>query len=203
MPAAFCGRPAPAVADPGIVDLMEQGGVVVKRAVRTVLVLDDDERVARSMARVIGAARTVFTATTPEAGLAIARQRRPDLAIIDLRLGFTSGIEVVRGLRAELPAMHIALISGYLSTDITVAAVKAGADTVMSKPITGKELLRRVTGDTGLTTETPSLDQVEQEHIARVLADCDGNISEAARRLGIYRSSLQRKLRKRAPRASS
>ncbi len=40
----------------------------------------------------------------------------------------------------------------------------------------------------------PSLAQVEWEHIQRVLADCDGNISAAARKLGIHRRTLQRKL---------
>jgi len=181
---------------------MDSGGGVVKRQVRSVLVLDDDEHVARSMARAIGASRTVFIATVVDVGLAIARERRPDLVIVDLRLGATSGIEVVRVLKSELPSTHIALITGYLSTDVTVAAVKAGADTVMAKPITGRELLARVTGNREIVPATPSLDQVEQEHITRVLSDCDGNISEAARRLGIYRSSLQRKLRKRDSRVS-
>ena len=44
--------------------------------------------------------------------------------------------------------------------------------------------------------EVPSLARVEWEHIQRVLADCDGNVSQAARLLGIHRRSLQRKLSK-------
>jgi two-component system, response regulator RegA len=175
------------------------GAVEAPRAIRSVLVLDDDERIASSIARSIGFDREVYAATEANAGLAIAREKRPDLAVVDLRLGTDSGLEVIRALRAELPSTVLALISGYLSTDITVAAVKAGADVVVSKPITGKELLRRATGDVDLdeSIPTPSLAEAEAEHIARVLADCDGNVSETARRLGIYRSSLQRKLRKR------
>jgi len=97
------------------------------------------------------------------------------------------------------------LLSGYLSIDITVEAVKAGADVVLAKPVTVGEVLHRVLGeDYTEPVTTPSLAQVEAEHIARVLTDCNHNISEAARRLGIYRSSLQRKLRKQTakPRSS-
>jgi two-component system response regulator RegA len=172
-----------------------------RRAVRSVLIVDDDERVTTAMARNLGATRTVEIAHDSMTAVQVARRSRPDLIVVDLRLGGTSGIDAIRILKAELPQSVFALVTGYISTDITVNAVKAGADVVMSKPITGKELLRRVCGDDEPATETPTLAQVEAEHIARVLDDCQGNVSEAARRLGIYRSSLQRKLRKRDPRA--
>ncbi len=171
---------------------MQQVGRVGK-----VLILDDDERVAGSIARSLAFGRAVYTASNAEAGLALARQHRPDLVIVDLRLGTENGLDVIRAIRAELPEALIAMISGYVSTDITVVAVKAGADAVVSKPVTARDLLRRLTGPVNIEIETPTLAQVEAEHIARVLNDCDGNISEAARRLGIYRSSLQRKIRKR------
>lgn len=45
-------------------------------------------------------------------------------------------------------------------------------------------------------TDVPSLARVEWEHIRRVLSDCDGNVSQAARMLGLHRRSLQRKLSK-------
>jgi two-component system, response regulator RegA len=175
----------------------------VRRAVRSILIFDDDERVTNAIARSLGPNRMVHRAHDLETALVLARRFTPDLVIVDLNLGDVSGIEVIRILKPELPDATVALISGYLSTDITVAAVKAGADVVMSKPISGKDLLRRVIDDVREAkagTETPSLAQVEAEHIARVLHDCAGNISEAARRLGIYRSSLQRKLRKNDPR---
>jgi two-component system response regulator RegA len=168
------------------------------RGVRSVLIVDDDERVTAAMARALGTNRTIEVAHDGQTALELARRSRPDLIIVDLRLGSASGIDAIRIIKSELPDSVVALVSGYVSTDITVMAVKAGADLVLAKPITGQDLLRRVASGQReeMLSETPSLAQVEAEHIARVLADCDGNVSEAARRLGIYRSSLQRKLRR-------
>lgn len=105
----------------------------------------------------------------------------------------------MRELRDELPDSRFALVSGYLTVDATVAAVRAGADVVLTKPVSAGEIVRRAEEITSMpddNTETPTLAQAESEHIARVMTDCNGNISEAARRLGIFRSSLQRRLRR-------
>lgn len=45
----------------------------------------------------------------------------------------------------------------------------------------------------------PSLERVQWEYVHAVLDACDGNVSEAARQLGIYRQSLQRMLRRHPP----
>jgi two-component system response regulator RegA len=143
----------------------------------------------------------VFTTKTLKGAAVIARREQPDAAIVDLRLGDESGLELLRALKAEFPRMTLALMSGYLSTDATVLAVKAGADVVLPKPITGRDILKRLEqphlAETSEMGDTPTLAQAESEHIARVLTDTRGNVSEAARRLGIFRSSLQRRLRKK------
>jgi two-component system, response regulator RegA len=188
--------------DPG-----EVKGVEQHRIIRSVLVIDDDPRVLAALARSFGVQRKVFTATSSEEAATVARRERPDLAVVDMRLGAISGIDVVRMLKPEMPSTTFAIISGYLTIDATVAAVHAGADIVATKPIRGKEILRRAeageydTVDEEEDVYTPTLAEAEAEHIARVMTDCKGNISEAARRLGIYRSSLQRKLRKQTPRS--
>ncbi|HEU0031993.1 MAG TPA: response regulator [Kofleriaceae bacterium] len=172
--------------------------------IESVLVVDDDEAILTGWRRSIGRQRKVFTATNPDEARAIAMHERPDLAIIDLRLGSgESGIDLVKDLKADRPELRVALCSAYLSVVTAVAAVQAGADHVFFKPVTFKEILRRIEDEQQPEPdldETPTLARIEWEHIARVLADCDGNITLAARRLGIYRSSLQRKLRKNAPR---
>lgn len=176
-----------------------------QRIIRSVLVIDDDPRVLAALARSFGVQRRVFTATSSEEAATVARREKPDLAVVDMRLGQVSGIDVVRMLKAEMPSMTFAVISGYLTVDTTVAAVHAGADIVVTKPVRGSEILRRAESGEHDTipeeVETPTLAEAEAEHIARVMSDCKGNISEAARRLGIYRSSLQRKLRKHATRS--
>ncbi len=167
--------------------------------IKSVLVLDDDERTLAAMARTFRQSRKVFTANNCLDAEAVARRERPDLIVVDLRVGSSSGIDVVRHLKAEMPESHFVLVSGYLTVDATVAAVRAGADVVMTKPVTGGEIVRRVEDHASeplATPQTPTLAQAESEHIARVMSDCNGNISEASRRLGIYRSSLQRRLRR-------
>jgi two-component system response regulator RegA len=166
--------------------------------IKSVLLLDDDERTLSAMARTLRHTRRVFTAKTTSEAAAVARRERPDLIVVDLRLAGASGLDVVRELKDELPGSRFALVSGYLTVDVTVAAVRAGADVVLTKPVTAGEIVRRVEDGAPPPSEeeTPTLAQAESEHIARVMADCNGNISEAARRLGIFRSSLQRRLRR-------
>jgi two-component system response regulator RegA len=171
--------------------------------IRTVLVVDDDETIVGTWRRSAGPERTVVAATDEQSVRAAMDSHELDLAIVDLRIGATSGIDMVRVLRDQLPELPIALCSGYLSVDVTVAAVRAGADIIAFKPITFREVLQRLEdneSDTHDIDDTPTLARAEWEHIMRVLSDCEGNVSAAARRLGIYRSSLQRRLRKYAPR---
>lgn len=174
--------------------------------IHNVLVVDDNEQILTSWKRGAGRERHVFTATDAATARTLARAEQIDLAIVDYRLGDgdgDSGLDLVRDLRTDAPDLAIALCSGYLSIDLAVAATRAGADVVVCKPITFREVLKRL--DDGVcepvTEEPPTLARAEWEHIMRVLSDCNGNVSATARRLGIYRSSLQRKLRKYAPRA--
>jgi two-component system response regulator RegA len=176
--------------------------VDARSAVRTVLVVDDDERLLAAYERALERRYRVLLATTSAHGLALARTRRPDVAIVDLQLKLESGLELIRALKAHDPNMFVVLISGYASVEVAVAAIRAGADDVMPKPVTASEILDRLAGPRiEVPVETPTLERAQWEHIHRVLADCGGNISMAARRLGMYRSTLQRWLRRTAPRS--
>ncbi len=174
-----------------------------RRSIRNVLVVDDDEALLASWRRTISRERTVATASDAATARQLAQKQPFDLAIIDLRLGTASGIELIRQLKKDLPEVLIVLCSGYLSVSAAVAGVHAGADIVVFKPITFREILNSIDKhdqeDTPELNDTPTLARAEWEHIMRVLADCNGNVSMAARRLGIYRSSLQRRLKKFAP----
>ncbi len=176
-----------------------------ERVIRRILAIDEDEAATSRYVRGFGPDRTVLATRDPAEARALVRSTPCDLAIVELRVGGESGVELGLELKRAQPGLIVALCSGYLSIERAVTAVRAGIDLVLFKPVTAQELLRRIGGAAGTPgtpepePETETLEHAEWEHIARVLADCHGNISLAAQRLGIYRSSLQRRLRKSGP----
>ncbi|MGB7323942.1 MAG: response regulator [Rubripirellula sp.] len=148
----------------------------------------------------------VETAGSYDEAVEIFRMRPTDLAVLDLRMPGKSGLELLRKLLQMKPTTRVIILSGFGSIPASIDAVRAGAVNFLSKPADADDILGAfVRGDDpsvpegALAFPAPSLARNEWEHIHRVLSDCGGNISEAARRLGIHRRSLQRKLRKRAP----
>jgi len=141
-------------------------------------------------------------AATGSAALDCARAEPPDFVLLDLRLQNESGLNLIAPLRALRADMQIILVTGYASVATAVEAIKRGADNYLAKPVTAEALLRALAEDPGaegitdVDTMTP-LSRLEWEHIAQALQECDGNISAAARLLGMHRRSLQRKLAKR------
>jgi two-component system, response regulator RegA len=170
-------------------------------AERSVLLVDDDRTLLSGLERFLrGRGLDVSSAATPAEALALARQRRPQLAVLDLCIGEDSGLELLRELKTELPEVVVIFLSGYAAVPQAVQALHQGAFDFLQKPVTGSEVfhaLERAAERARLAA--PSLARAEFEHIRRVLEECGGNISEAARRLQIHRRSLQRKLQKRPP----
>ncbi|MGE0755595.1 MAG: response regulator transcription factor [Pirellulaceae bacterium] len=147
----------------------------------------------------------VETAGNYDEAMACAQRDPPDLAVVDLRMPGPSGLSLVRDLKQLSNRMRVLVLSGFGSIATAVDAVHLGAVNFLPKPADADDILaafergQRVDAQPENSSETPSLARAEWEHIHRVLSDCGGNVSEAARRLGIHRRSLQRKLRKRAP----
>ncbi|TWU41364.1 Photosynthetic apparatus regulatory protein RegA [Novipirellula aureliae] len=148
----------------------------------------------------------VETAGDYDEAVEVFSSRPTDLAVLDLRMPGKSGLELLRKLLQMKPDTRIILLSGFGSIPTSIDAIRAGAVNFLSKPADADDILSAfMRGDKPIVPEgivafpAPSLARNEWEHIHRVLSECDGNISEAARRLGIHRRSLQRKLRKRAP----
>lgn len=166
------------------------------------LIVDDDESVLAACARSLKRDRQVYATGDPARARQIAKSFKPDAAIVDLRIGDESGIDLIRDLKRLHPEIQIALISGYLSVTVTMAAVRAGAEVVLSKPIGPREIVRHIEEGTMPDpdiNETPTLERVQWEHISRVVADTQGNLTHAARRLGIGRQTLQRWLQRKMP----
>jgi two-component system response regulator RegA len=143
---------------------------------------------------------TVLAQQAGEA-LDVARVHRPAFALVDLRLGEESGLELIAPLKAIRADMRILLVTGYASIATAVEAIKRGAHHYLMKPVTADAIVRALFEEHAQGAEPENtmipLARVEWEHIQRALTETQGNISAAARLLGAHRRSLQRKLAKR------
>jgi two-component system response regulator RegA len=167
-----------------------------------ILVVDDDEPFRSRLARSLAArGHEVAAAGSAEEALRVARSFQPERAVIDLRMADGSGLDVLSDLQREHPELASVLLTGYGSIATATEAVRRGALDYLTKPVDADDVLRafHAGGDEPAAT-VPSLQRVEWEHIQRVLADCGGNVSKAARLLGLHRRTLQRKLAAAPPR---
>lgn len=172
----------------------------------TLLVVDDDDTFRnRLVASFVRRNFQVFGAANPDEAMAVARRESPDLALLDLRMPGGTGLELLASLKAWDETIQVVVLTGYGSIATATEAIRLGATDYVPKPATPDEILAAFARDGSRmppeeSLAAPSLARAEWEHINRVLADAGGNISEASRRLGIHRRSLQRKLQKYPPR---
>jgi len=174
---------------------------------KSVLVVDDDAIFRSRLCRAFRD-RGWDAVDAPDGGeaLRLAKVNSPDLAVVDLRMPGISGLDVVRELHELDDTTCIIMLTGFGSIATAVIATKLGASHFLTKPADADQILnayrKLVEGDDpGAPDAVPSLARVEWEHIQRVLEDCGGNISQAAKLLGLHRRSLQRKLLKYPPSA--
>lgn len=149
----------------------------------------------------------VAVASNADEALMVFRSEPTQLAVLDLRMPGKQGLVLLQELKVISPETKFLILSGFGSIATAIDAIRLGATNFLPKPADVDDILNAFARG-GSEVEVPepesevpvpTLAQAEWEHIHRILADCGGNISEAARRLGIHRRSLQRKLRKRAP----
>jgi two-component system response regulator RegA len=144
----------------------------------------------------------VFAALDSQTALALAQEHEPEYAVIDLRIGHESGLALVERLIALDSNTRVVVLTGFASIATAVEAIKLGAIHYLTKPADADEIvaaLHRDEGDARVSIkERPlSVRRLEWEHLHKVLMEHDGNISAAARSLGMHRRTLQRKLDKR------
>jgi two-component system, response regulator RegA len=172
------------------------------------LIIDDDDTLRTRVCRAFQLRGwEAYGTDTAAAALRMAQEHGPELAIVDLRLPGESGLDIIRALRNLDATISIIMLTGYGSIATALEAIKGGADHYLTKPVDVDQILSayealRATppAEQDLPETVPSLARVEWEHIQRVLTDCKGNVSQAARLLGLHRRSLQRKLSKYPPR---
>ncbi len=170
---------------------------------RQLLIVEDDDAFARTLKRSFERRDyDVRVATSPEEAEALLADWRPGYAVVDLKLGNASGLACVQALRAADAAMRIVVLTGFASIATAVEAVKLGASYYLAKPSNTDDIeaaFERAEGnvDAPLDARPTSIKTVEWEHIHQTLVETGFNISEAARRLGMHRRTLARKLEKR------
>lgn len=172
-------------------------------AAPTLLVIDDDPVFNRVLSRVMRQRGfRVLGAHDADDALALASRHDPEFVVLDLNLGGQSGLKLIQPLLALNPDVRILVLTGYASIATAVDAVKLGAVQYLAKPAEADAIVRALCADevvlADAVSDTPmSMDRLEWEHLQRVLAEHDGNISATARALRMHRRTLQRKLAKR------
>ena len=167
------------------------------------LIVEDDDAFARTLKRSFERRNyDVRVAGSPEAAEASLAGWQPGYAVVDLKLGNASGLACVQTLRAADPTMRIVVLTGFASIATAVEAIKLGASYYLAKPSNTDDIeaaFERSEGnvDAPLDARPSSIKTVEWEHIHQTLVEANFNISEAARRLGMHRRTLARKLEKR------
>ena len=171
------------------------------------LVVDDDDIFrTRLVTALEDRGFEVESAARVEDALSLLGEYTPDRAILDLKMPGQSGLVLLKKLKERAPETAVVILTGYGSIPTTVEAMKLEATNYITKPAPLEKILEAFEGadteeslEEGGFSESPSLAQVEWEHIQRVLHDYGGNITKAAKSLGVHRRSLQRKLGRMAP----
>ena len=168
---------------------------------KTLLIIEDDEVLAQTLQRRLQKSHYLCKVEA-DTNIILSQMTtfKADIYLVDLRLGDQSGLSLIEPLRAHSPKAMIIVMTGFASIATAVNAIKLGADDYLPKPLDFKLLLDTIEGRKGSThnveEEVMSPERVEWEHIQKVLAANDGNVSATARELGMYRRTLQRKLAK-------
>ena len=173
----------------------------------TLLLVDDDDVFRRVLARALGRrGYAVTVAADVESAIVKAQAQPPEYAVVDLRMPGQSGLMLITRLIELDPNTRVVMLTGYASIATAVEAIKLGAIHYLAKPCDADEVVaalnKRSAGDASIAvSDSPlSINRLEWEHIQRVLAEHQGNISATARVLKMHRRTLQRKLGKRPAR---
>lgn len=169
----------------------------------TLLLVDDDEDFLSALSAAMRKRGfSITTANSAESAFALVKNDPPEFAVVDLKMSGNSGLVLVRQLASLNAGTKIVVLTGYASIITAIEAIKLGATHYLAKPVDADEIIAAFDKESGdaeveLSRSPLSVDRLEWEHIQRVLAKNDGNISATARSLNMHRRTLQRKLSKK------
>ena len=167
------------------------------------LLVDDDEVLCHVLSRALAKRQfNVEVAHSLDEALSKAHKNPPEFAVVDLRIGTDSGLSVIKELAESEPGIRIVVLTGYASISTAVESIKLGAIHYLTKPAEVDDIVQAFYHEEGRTeidisAQPLSVKRMEWEHLQKVLNDNDGNISAAARAMGMHRRTLQRKLAKK------
>jgi two-component system response regulator RegA len=168
----------------------------------SLLLVDDDQDFLNVLAPAMKKRGfLVSMANSAENAFALASIDPPEFAVVDLKMSGNSGLVLVRQLASLNASTKIVVLTGFASVVTAIEAIKLGATHYLAKPVDADEIVAafaKQTGDANVSVSANplSIDRLEWEHIQRILAENNGNISATARSLNMHRRTLQRKLSK-------
>ncbi|MGI9292542.1 MAG: response regulator transcription factor [Pseudomonadales bacterium] len=174
------------------------------------LIVEDDVTFANTLAQALRKrGLTVYCASDGTTAMQLCARVKPQRIILDLMLGKETGLAMIQALLQRAPTAELLVLTGYSSVATAVSAIKLGACNYLCKPARVTEILNafeqlddnqqgyQINHASQNAQRVPSVKRLEWEHIQRVLADNNGNVSATARELSMHRRTLQRKLQKK------
>lgn len=172
-------------------------------SIKSLLLVDDDDVFRDALTRALERHNiVVHSAANISQALSRESEHKPNIGIIDLCIGDESGLQLIQQLLQQNPEIRLVVLTGFASIATAVEAIKLGAKHYLTKPASVDEIIDALYSEEGnadvTTTAQPmSVKKLEWEHIQKVLAEHQGNVSAAARAIGMHRRTLQRKLQKK------
>jgi two-component system response regulator RegA len=167
------------------------------------LIVEDDNAFSSALSKAMeNKGFMVYSCNSIQSAMQSAKQCIPNYALVDLRLGNDSGLQIIPNLKELNAKIKIVVLTGYASIATAVEAIKLGATQYLTKPASSDEIYQAFFKPEGniqqeIEPKPMSVKRLEWEHIQKVLNENDGNLSATARSLGMHRRTLQRKLNKR------
>ena len=167
----------------------------------TILIVDDNPAILTALKICLAGVFTrIVTLSSTDRLVATMSEEQVDVVLLDMNfsLGVNTGQDGLfwlRTLKKLHPDTPVVLMTAYADVQLAVKGLKNGAADFVTKPWDNDELVRTLRDAVEKSREVVTLDKLEQQHVHRVLEQCHGNMSKAAKLLGITRQTLYRKLR--------
>ena len=168
----------------------------------TILIVDDNPSILTALRYCLDDTfERIITLERPDDIMKTMVQETVDMVMLDMNftLGVNNGQEGLmwlRTLRRQHPQIPVVLLTAYADVSLAVRGLKTGAADFVVKPWDNDELVRKLKDVLDMQAEIVTLDEMEADHIRRTIDRCHGNLSEAAKLLGITRQTLYNKMKR-------